>query len=226
MRRHVGPAPGTAGRRPAPGVSADHGAYNTGGQQQKLCGLCYGSKYISQWNSTFGCRTFYLPKGGAYKDFRNAPLTNDVLPRDQYPMELMTGQMLVVEYVQKDISCCGCITDTDGPAGALRVLHRKPKSPPTCPKEDLPGGWGRCPLAKPKPARPAGAAERRPQRPSSNTTQTPSPRYTKSASCMRRFCAWIVLQAFKRSKNRFLISGCILAPERSQFAFRQVKIAF
>lgn len=76
--------------------------------------LCYGSEDISQWNSAFGNRTFYLLEESAYEDFRNAPLTNDVLPLNQYPMELTTGQVLVVEYAQKDGSLLRLYYRTDG----------------------------------------------------------------------------------------------------------------
>ena len=76
--------------------------------------LCYGSEDISQWNSAFGSRTFYLLEESAYEDFRNAPLTNDVLPLNQYPMELTTGQVLVVEYAQKDGSLLRLYYRTDG----------------------------------------------------------------------------------------------------------------
>ena len=41
-------------------------------------------------------------------------MTNDVLPLNQYPMELTTGQVLVVEYAQKDGSLLRLYYRTDG----------------------------------------------------------------------------------------------------------------
>lgn len=50
----------------------------------------------------------------AYDDFRNNPLTNDVLPYDQYPMKIETGQIFVIDYTKMDGSYSRLYYRSDG----------------------------------------------------------------------------------------------------------------
>lgn len=50
----------------------------------------------------------------AYDDFRSNPLTNDVLPYDQYPMKIETGQVYVIDYFKTDGSYSRLYYRSDG----------------------------------------------------------------------------------------------------------------
>jgi hypothetical protein len=58
----------------------------------------FGKDDISSW-SEYAFREFWRLEN-AYDDFKNKPKTNNVLPYDNYPMPIETGQVFVIDYTQ------------------------------------------------------------------------------------------------------------------------------
>ena len=50
----------------------------------------------------------------AYDDFKDSPRSNDVLPYNNYPMNIETGQVFVIDYTKKDGSVERCHYISDG----------------------------------------------------------------------------------------------------------------
>lgn len=65
----------------------------------------YQALYLGKYNRSgiqgYLCREFWRLKD-AYGDFSAKPLTGDVLPFDNYPAEVETGQVFVIDYTKTD----------------------------------------------------------------------------------------------------------------------------
>lgn len=61
----------------------------------------FGSQDLSQTLPDYSSREFWRLEN-AYEDFRDAPLTSDVLPYNNYPMQIETGQVFVIDYTMKN----------------------------------------------------------------------------------------------------------------------------
>ncbi len=60
---------------------------------------CYGQQDISFLTKEFVSRTFWRLEG-AYDDFKNNHTTGNVLPYNNYPLQIETGQVFVIEYIK------------------------------------------------------------------------------------------------------------------------------
>lgn len=60
-----------------------------------------GGEDASVWSQQYQSRTFWRLEG-AYADFADAALTDDVLPYNNYPIEVEVGQVFAVEMVRSD----------------------------------------------------------------------------------------------------------------------------
>ncbi len=62
----------------------------------------YGDQYIGNWSKPYVQRSFWRLRN-AYADFKDKPLTGDVLPYNNYnPMKIEVGQVFVIDYLCKD----------------------------------------------------------------------------------------------------------------------------
>ena len=61
----------------------------------------YGKEIISPFYDDFSHREFWKVKDG-YEDFADAETTGNVLPYDNYPMEIELNELYVIEYVKND----------------------------------------------------------------------------------------------------------------------------
>lgn len=61
----------------------------------------YGIEDLTRWSKKYTSRKFWRLEN-AYEDFKNCPKTGDVLPYDNYPMLLETGQVFVIDYTKPD----------------------------------------------------------------------------------------------------------------------------
>lgn len=59
--------------------------------------LCFGTQDISSWAAGYLSRTFYRLED-AYEDFRSLPVNGNVLPDDNYPMNIQPGQVFMIDY--------------------------------------------------------------------------------------------------------------------------------
>lgn len=62
---------------------------------------CFGEEDISGLSEDYQSRAFWRLEG-AYEDFKDCPATDEVLPYNNYPMPIETGQVFVLDYTQKD----------------------------------------------------------------------------------------------------------------------------
>lgn len=62
---------------------------------------CFGEEDISGWTEDYQSRAFWRLEG-AYEDFKDCPATDEVLPYNNFPMPIETGQVFVLDYTQKD----------------------------------------------------------------------------------------------------------------------------
>ena len=60
-----------------------------------------GGEDASVWSQQYQSRTFWRLEG-AYADFADAALTGDVLPYNNYPGEIETGQVFAIEMIRSD----------------------------------------------------------------------------------------------------------------------------
>ena len=61
----------------------------------------FGSQDLSKTFPDYQSREFWRLED-AYEDFRDAPLTEEMLPYSNYPMKIETGQVFVIDYTMKD----------------------------------------------------------------------------------------------------------------------------
>lgn len=61
----------------------------------------YGDQDLSGFLPDYVCREFWRIEQ-AYEDFKNQPTSGDVLPYDNYPMQIETGQVFLVVYTKSD----------------------------------------------------------------------------------------------------------------------------
>ena len=61
-----------------------------------------GSCAFFTFKVQYQSRTFWRLEGGAYADFADAALTGDVLPYNNYPGEIETGQVFAIEMIRSD----------------------------------------------------------------------------------------------------------------------------
>lgn len=80
---------------------------------------CFGRQAIT-WNGDFASREFWRLEN-AYDDFKNCPKTGDVLPYDNYPMNLEAGEVFVIDYTRTDGSVVRRYYCSDG-----RVWENRP----------------------------------------------------------------------------------------------------
>ncbi len=73
---------------------------------------CFGRQAIT-WNGDFASREFWRLEN-AYDDFKNCPKTGDVLPYDNYPMNLEAGEVFVIDYTKTDGSVVRRYYRSDG----------------------------------------------------------------------------------------------------------------
>ncbi|MCM1186949.1 MAG: hypothetical protein NC251_07700 [Lachnoclostridium sp.] len=63
--------------------------------------LYYGEVDLSALLPDYKCREFWLLEN-AYDDFKDNPITGNVLPYNNYPMQIEVGQIYVIEYTKAD----------------------------------------------------------------------------------------------------------------------------
>ena len=63
--------------------------------------LYYGKADLSAVLPDFQFREFWRVED-AYEDFKDNPVTGNVLPYNNYPMKIETGQIFIIEYTKKD----------------------------------------------------------------------------------------------------------------------------
>jgi hypothetical protein len=73
----------------------------------------FGKQDLSVWFDSLLHREFWRLED-AYEDFKNSPKTGDVLPYDNYPMFIETGQVFVIEYTMTDGSAYREYLRSDG----------------------------------------------------------------------------------------------------------------
>jgi hypothetical protein len=61
----------------------------------------FGKQDMSRWTDNYAYREFWRLEN-AYNDFKNSPKTNEVLPYNNYPMTIETGQVFVIDYIKTD----------------------------------------------------------------------------------------------------------------------------
>ncbi|MBR4434865.1 MAG: hypothetical protein IKS90_02065 [Clostridia bacterium] len=61
----------------------------------------FGSENMALWHPNYEKRVFWRLEN-AYEDFASYPLMDEVLPYDNYPMEISTGQVFVIDYYKRD----------------------------------------------------------------------------------------------------------------------------
>lgn len=61
----------------------------------------FGQEDISGWSDTVISRACWRLEG-AYEDFKDCPEAGDVLPYDNYPMQIQAGEVFVIDYTRKD----------------------------------------------------------------------------------------------------------------------------
>lgn len=69
--------------------------------ENKYTALYFGKTDLSAILPDYQCREFWRLEN-AYDDFKNNPVTGNVLPYNNYPMEIETGQIFVIEYTKTD----------------------------------------------------------------------------------------------------------------------------
>ncbi|MEA4917307.1 MAG: hypothetical protein VB073_07230 [Proteiniphilum sp.] len=74
-------------------------------QFDKVNGSYYRASYFGRNNLSgfkdYAYRKFWRLEG-AYDDFKTVPTTGDVLPYNNYPMKIDTGQVFVIDYIKTD----------------------------------------------------------------------------------------------------------------------------
>lgn len=82
-----------------------------------LAGKEYEAAYFGKeditWSEAFTYREFWRLEH-AYEDFKDKPKTGDELPYDNYPMQIETGQVFVLEYGMADGSVIKYYARSDG----------------------------------------------------------------------------------------------------------------
>ena len=58
-------------------------------------------KQDTSWNNDYSYREFWRLEN-AYDDFKDRSKTGEVLPYSNYPMQIETGQVFVIDYTKKD----------------------------------------------------------------------------------------------------------------------------
>lgn len=71
--------------------------------EKEYTALYYGKVDLSAVLPDYQCREFWCIED-AYDDFKNNPATGNVLPYNNYPMKIETGQVFVIEYTKTDDS--------------------------------------------------------------------------------------------------------------------------
>lgn len=61
----------------------------------------FGEEDLTRYQLPFTARAFWRLEN-AYADFADAPQAGDVLPNDNYPMQVEAGQVFVIDYTNKD----------------------------------------------------------------------------------------------------------------------------
>lgn len=61
----------------------------------------YGGQDLSSFLPDYACREFWRIEQ-AYADFKDKPASGDVLPYDNYPMQIEAGQVFLVVYIKSD----------------------------------------------------------------------------------------------------------------------------
>ncbi len=61
----------------------------------------FGAAEIGAWSQKYVRREFWRLEN-AYEDFKDAPKTGEILPYDNYPMQIETGQVFVIDYTGRD----------------------------------------------------------------------------------------------------------------------------
>ena len=69
--------------------------------QKTYSALYFGKVDISRWSQAYACREFWRIED-AYDDFSRCAKTDDVLPYNNYPMPVKTGQVFIIDYTRKD----------------------------------------------------------------------------------------------------------------------------
>ena len=79
-----------------------------------------GRMDMSSWSETYRCRDFWRLED-AYDDFKECRLTGMILPENNYPLPIESGQVFVIDYTLKDggierllMRCDGDIFEQDG----------------------------------------------------------------------------------------------------------------
>lgn len=81
--------------------------------EKEYTALYYGEVDLSTLLPDYQCRKFWCIKD-AYGDFKDNLATGDVLPYNNYPMKIETGQVFLIEYTKKDGSVITKYYRSDG----------------------------------------------------------------------------------------------------------------
>lgn len=94
--------------------------------EKEYAAVYFGKQDLS-WMEGYAYRAFWR-LDNAYDDFKDKTITGDILPYDNYPMLIETGQVFVIDYTRKDGSVVRMYYRSDGGKweGLLSTVEFKP----------------------------------------------------------------------------------------------------